>query len=138
MHNEIERKLIEADAVTLITDGWTGQFNNAEYLGLGAQLITHTFEKELIIIGMVELENGHSAIETKKAIESMVNKYVKFDKNKIKGNLYSLKVVCLNLIFILINIGIVSDEGSNLVSLFHQLIDLNDLSIALYIYVIFN
>jgi len=55
MYNEIERKLNEADAITLIADGWTGQFNNAEYLGLAAQLINDSFEKELIIIGMVEL-----------------------------------------------------------------------------------
>ena len=90
MYKEIERRLNEAEAITLLTDGWTGQFNNVEYIGLGAQLINHSFEKELIIIGMLELENGHSAVETKKAIESMVNKYDNFDKSKIKGRLLYL------------------------------------------------
>lgn len=85
MLTEIERKLNDCDIVTLITDGWTGQFNNIEFMGLGAQLIYESFDKELVIIGMIELKNGHSAVETKNAIESMVNKY-NFDKSKIKGN----------------------------------------------------
>ncbi len=96
----------------MITDDWTGQFGNDEYWGVAAQIMNSLFEQELIIIGMVEIKKGHCAEETKLAIEQVVNKY-KFDKKKVT-------LVFLNNFF---NIkGIVCDEGSNLIRLFHQIL----------------
>ncbi len=54
----------------------------------------------MIVIGMTEMVQGHSAEESKKALEKIINKY-NFDKNKIKA--------------------VVSDQGSNFVRLFGQI-----------------
>jgi len=53
-------------------------------LGLGAQLIDSCYEKELLIIGMTEMTDGHSAEKVKEAIELIINNF-KFDKAKVKG-----------------------------------------------------
>jgi len=82
----IQNKLKAADSITLITDGWTGQFSNIEYLALCAQIINKSWETELIVIGMVEFPNGHTSEELKIAIEKMVNEY-SFDKSNIRGRL---------------------------------------------------
>jgi len=81
----IESKLKASDSIILITDGWTGQFSNIEYFALCAQTITNSWETELLVIGMVELLDGHSAEEIKIAIEKMINEY-DFDKRKIAGS----------------------------------------------------
>ncbi len=97
MHSEFKRRLKAASFVTLITDCWIScSFSNIEFLGLGAQLIDTSFDKQLIIIGMVELVGGHNA-ENIQAIETIINKY-KFDKNKIKGNSEFFAYLYLNLI----------------------------------------
>ena len=80
----IEKKLNEAEFINLISDGWTALFSNEEYLGLCAQTINSSWEQELIVIGMVELKNGHSAEQLKLNIEYLVNQY-NFDKNKVLG-----------------------------------------------------
>ena len=84
MHLEIERKLQNCNWCTLIPDRWTGPFRQTEFLGLACQLINSSFEREIIILGMEVMNNGHSAEEVKKAIENIVNKY-NFDKNNCKG-----------------------------------------------------
>lgn len=86
LKESIQSKLQLADCVTLVTDGWTGQFSNIEYMALCAQTINNSWEIELIVVGMVEMVNGHSAEEVKIAIEKMVNEY-EFDKSKIQGSL---------------------------------------------------
>ena len=55
-------------------------------MALCAQTINNSWEIELIVVGMVEMVNGHSAEEVKIAIEKMVNEY-EFDKSKIQGSL---------------------------------------------------
>ena len=62
------------------------------FIGLGAQLINSCFEKELLILGMAELTEGHSAERIKESIENIVNKY-NFDKSKVKG----LKIIFFNI-----------------------------------------
>ena len=61
--------------------------------GLGAQLINSCFEKQKLILGMVEITDttidgtkyvGQCAENIKAAIENIVNRY-KFDKSKING-----------------------------------------------------
>jgi hypothetical protein len=63
------------------------------YLALGANLINDCFEKELLVLGMQEMENntidgvlyeGFCAENVKVTIEKIVNNF-KFDKSKIKG-----------------------------------------------------
>jgi hypothetical protein len=69
---------------------------------LGAQLINDSFERETLILGMVEMENatingityeGQCAENVGAAIEKIINKF-SFDKSKIKGifDLKSFKV----------------------------------------------
>jgi hypothetical protein len=86
LNSFIEQKLQKSISITLISDCWTGQFSNEEYLGLAANLINETFQIETLVIGMERLENGHSAEECKQAIEKIINQF-KFDKKKIKGTL---------------------------------------------------
>jgi hypothetical protein len=52
---------------------------------VAAQLTNGSFDKQIVVLGMVEMENGHRAEEVKKANEQVVNQY-KFDKRKIRGN----------------------------------------------------
>ena len=84
LNKEIERKLKNATYVTLLTDAWTGQLSNVEFLALGAQIIDNLFNQEILIIGMVEIVGGHCAENIQAAIEKIINQY-NFDKNKIKG-----------------------------------------------------
>ncbi|CAF0959807.1 unnamed protein product [Brachionus calyciflorus] len=53
------------------------------YNGLGAQLTGFLLDKEVLILGMIELIGGHSAENIRQAIEAIVNEY-DFDKSKIK------------------------------------------------------
>ena len=62
-------------------------------LGLCAQLINDSYEKETLILGMVEMTNttigdvtyeGQCAENVGAAIEKIINQF-KFDKSKIKG-----------------------------------------------------
>ena len=64
-----------------------------KYQGLGAQLINNCFEKQKLILGMVEITDseidgitneGQCAENIKVAIEKKENEY-DFDKPKIKG-----------------------------------------------------
>ena len=50
---------------------------------MAAQLIYTCFEKELIVIRMVPLVDGHAAEEIKNTIEKIVNSY-SLDKYKIR------------------------------------------------------
>jgi hypothetical protein len=84
MQNEIDKRLSDTASVTLLTDGWTGQFSNEEYWSVAAQFTNGSFDKEIVVLGMAELKKGHRAEEIKTAIETIVNEY-KFDKRKIKG-----------------------------------------------------
>ena len=43
--------------------------------------------KRVILIGLTELENGHSVEKTRHAIERIVNQFY-FDKSKIIGSLF--------------------------------------------------
>ncbi len=101
MNKCIESKLNNASAITLIVDGWTGQFSNMSYLALAAKTINSSFDHELLIIGMLPMPISHTSENLGKAIEKMVNAY-SFDYNKIYG--------------------MISDEGRNLTALLVQLI----------------
>ena len=68
------------------------------FIGLDAQLINSCFEKELLILGMAELTEGHSAERIKESIENIVNKY-DFDKSKVKG----LKIIFFNISWHFVN-----------------------------------
>ena len=74
----------------MIPDFWTQPNVKIEYLGLAALLINKSFKKELVILGFVEMREGHTAEQTKMAIENIVNKF-KFKKSKIQGKLYLFK-----------------------------------------------
>ena len=100
LRNEIKKKLNEAKSICLISDVWSNKQMLA-FMGLVAVVINKHFEKELVVIGMIEMPLRHCAEDIKKAIETIVNSY-EFDYSKIKG-------VC-------------SDEGSAYVRLFKQII----------------
>ena len=74
----------EANSIVLISDGWTEQVSNNEYLGLAVNIINDQFDKSTLVIGMDQLKEGHSAIQIQESIQEMINKF-KFDKNKISG-----------------------------------------------------
>jgi hypothetical protein len=69
-------------------------FNLIKYFsGLAAQLINSCFEKQKVVLGMIEITDttinditymGQCAENIKAAIEKIVNEY-KFDKSKIIG-----------------------------------------------------
>jgi hypothetical protein len=80
----IEQKMQKSISITLISDCWTGQFFNEEYLGLAANLINEAFQIETLVIGMERLNNGHSAEECKKAIENMLTAYQLHYNNLLK------------------------------------------------------
>jgi hypothetical protein len=50
--------------------------------GVGAVLITPKFDRELVILGLERLKDGHSAESTNTAIMKIVNSYG-FDKKKL-------------------------------------------------------
>lgn len=52
-------------------------------LGLAAQVVSASFEKEVVILGMQTMVR-HTAEDVKRAIEAIVNDY-DFDKSKIVG-----------------------------------------------------
>ena len=83
LRNEIKIKLNEAKNFCLISDIWSNKQMLA-FMGLEAIVINKNFEKELLVIGMIEMPLRHCAEDIKKAIENIVNSY-EFDYTKIKG-----------------------------------------------------
>ena len=86
MVKEINSKCHNAAAISIIPDGWTGQFSNTEYMGVAAQLIDRNFRRENIFLGTVSMNNGHCAEQSQIAIQQIFNKY-SFDKKKIIGKI---------------------------------------------------
>ena len=86
---EIEKKLENAVAITLIVDMWTTRMMT-DFIALGASLMYDNFKQEIIIIGMKRMKQAHTAEYIKICIEEMVNKY-NFNKSKIKCN--NLKII---------------------------------------------
>jgi hypothetical protein len=99
MFDQIQSKLRDSQNIVLITDGWTNK-QMVEFLALGACLTHKDFRRECLIIGFVEMKNGHTSETVKRAVEEMIERF-DFDKSKVKD--------------------IVSDEGSPLVKLFKQI-----------------
>ncbi|CAF0840058.1 unnamed protein product [Brachionus calyciflorus] len=99
MELEITRKLVDAEFVALIVDGWTSKLKK-EYVVVGASLIQKDFKRDVFILGLTRLIGRHNAENMKLCIEKVVNTY-EFNKNKLSA------IVC--------------DEGSNLVRLISQL-----------------
>lgn len=80
-HTAVELKLTNALSVSLIVDIWTNRVN-ADFMGVGANLICSTFQTELIVIGMERMPGIHNAENIGLTIEKIINSY-NFDKNKI-------------------------------------------------------
>ena len=80
----INKILKDFHLIFLVPDGWKCPIKKGEFLGLPAITIKDEFTKLVILIGLNELKNGHSASETKVAIENIVNEY-SFDSKKIMG-----------------------------------------------------
>lgn len=78
----IEKKLAQAEAITLIVDMWTTRMMT-DFIALGASLMYDDFQLEIIIIGMMRMKQKHTAEYIKECIEEMVNIY-NFNKAKIK------------------------------------------------------
>ena len=64
LKQEINERCELAHSITLVTDAWTDQ-SMRSYLGLGAYLSSSTFKSEIVVLGMVHLENGSEAEKIK-------------------------------------------------------------------------
>lgn len=99
-------------------------FHSLLSLGLAAQLTYEDMTKEIIILDLAEFSEGQRAEDVKYAIENTIND-LKFDKTKIRGScLFSVRHfsrLFSHLKSQIVHSGVVTDEGSNLVRLFKQL-----------------
>ena len=86
LYSELDKMCQEARSICIIPDGWTPPYIKTEFIGIAAILISESYQRQLVILGMHEMPDGHSAEETKKSIEFIMNKY-KFDKLKIFGKI---------------------------------------------------
>ena len=73
-------------SIALIPDGWTPPHAKVEFLGIGGLCINSTFDKTLVILGLGEMNEGHTAEKTKETMETIINNF-DFDKRKIRGNI---------------------------------------------------
>jgi len=65
---------------------------NVDFIALGAACAYDSFDREVLVIGMIPMPpGGHSAENIKTAVEKMVNRF-KFEKTKINGIDYSLRI----------------------------------------------
>lgn len=106
----IENTLQNATCMSLVSDIWTTK-RMYDFNGIAACIMTHSFERKLIVIDMNKMPGNHTAEYIKESIESMVNKF-EFNKAKI--------------------VATVTDEGSAYVRLFKQIP--NDPGELYYIY----
>ena len=84
LKNELSNMCQNACSISIIPDGWTHPNVKIEFLAIAVLLINESFEKQLLVIGMEVLNDGHSAESTKLTIEDIINEY-SFDKSKIRG-----------------------------------------------------
>ena len=84
LKNAFSIKLKSAVTVSLIVDIWTNAMNSS-YLALGAAITNISLEREVMVIGMIKMEDEHSAENVKKAIEAIINP-LDFNVEKIHGN----------------------------------------------------
>ena len=84
LHTSLNNKLKQAKSICLISDIWSNKQMLA-FLGLAALITNEFFEKEPLVIGMVEMPERHCSEDIKKAIESIINTF-NFDYSKIHGN----------------------------------------------------
>ncbi|RNA27693.1 zinc finger BED domain-containing 4-like [Brachionus plicatilis] len=120
LNKEISSKLNKALTICLISDIWTNP-QMVDFLGLAVNLMYQKFVKEILVIGMVQMDGSHCAENIKAAIERIINNY-NFDKSKIseKNHNYQIKHFCLinsTQKFKLFK-GSSTDEGSAFVRLF--------------------
>ena len=88
---DINKILKNSHSICFVPDGWKCPITKCEFLGLSAIAVKEDFSKRVVLIGLNELKNGHPAVETKIAIENIVNEY-SFDKKKNKRlNFFSYK-----------------------------------------------
>jgi hypothetical protein len=78
----IETKLRKATSICLTLDLWSSSINS-DFLALNATLGSESFEKrEIVTIGMVRMNDQHTAENIKLNVEKIVNNF-DFDKRKI-------------------------------------------------------
>lgn len=108
----INEKLNKAKVVSLIADIWS---NSAlqDFLAVAATITDENFNKECLVIGMIEMDCSHTAENIKSKVEIVMNRF-DFDKSKIES--------------------ITTDQGSNFLKLFKTLED--ELLCELYFYII--
>ena len=95
----IEELLKQAYSICLIIDIWTNE-PNIDFIALGAFCINSFFERELVILNMMEMPGPYTAEVLKEATEQMINQY-EFDKSKIHGNKLIIHFLNQRFIFIL-------------------------------------
>jgi hypothetical protein len=121
MKNKIIEKLQNASFVCLITDNWSSR-QMMGFIAVAVNIINSTFDKETLVIGMRRTNGRQTAENLKVEIEEIVNEY-EFLKKKIKGKLkrFSEKIKCSSFHLK----GVSTDEGSNLLRLFKQVLNTN-------------
>jgi nitrogen regulatory protein PII-like uncharacterized protein len=81
-------KLFESEYISLISDIWTN-FQMRDFMGAAASLIDDSFNRQILMIGVIIMPGNHCAEHIKKALETIVNEY-DFDKSRIIGKNNSL------------------------------------------------
>lgn len=83
LHESIETVLSRAVTISLVVDLWSNT-SVLGYMGLGALTQDEFSEKELCILGFIDMNDGTSAEMIGAKVEILVNRF-EFDKRKIKG-----------------------------------------------------
>ncbi len=71
-------KLNKASQICLITDIWTNR-SNADFIAIGAVLVSSDLSKELHIIGLDRMKGEHNSENIQASVEEIVNRF-EFDK----------------------------------------------------------
>ena len=92
-------------------------------MGLAAIITNKYSDKELLVIGMIDMPLRHCAEDIKLAVETIVNSF-KFDYSKINGN-NNFLIIQFYQNFNVTFKGVCCDEGSAYVRLFKQISEKN-------------
>jgi len=86
----IENKLETAVTVSFVVDLWTNLINS-DYIALGVVITNNSFDREMIIVNMMQMIGTHNSENVKSAIETIINRF-RFDKSKIHSKFFILTI----------------------------------------------
>ena len=83
LKERIQEKLVEAQSICLVTNIWTNK-QMLDFIAVSANIISKTFEKDTLVIGIKSMPGRHNVENIKISVEEIVNEY-DFDKSKVRG-----------------------------------------------------